>query len=41
MVLEAEAAQRFLDKEESSADIALGIVETTGREALVEMRRVL
>jgi signal transduction histidine kinase len=41
MVLEAEAAQRFLDKEETSADIALSIVETTGRMALVEMRRVL
>jgi signal transduction histidine kinase len=41
MVLEAEAAQRFLDKEETSADIALSIVETTGRVALVEIRRVL
>jgi signal transduction histidine kinase len=41
MVLEAEAAQRFLDKEETSADIALSIVETTGRAALVEIRRVL
>jgi signal transduction histidine kinase len=41
MVLEAGAADRLLDSEETSADIALSTVEATGRIALVEMRRVL
>jgi signal transduction histidine kinase len=41
MVLEAEAAERLLDSDDTSADIALTTVEATGRMALVEMRRVL
>jgi signal transduction histidine kinase len=41
MVAQAGAAQRVFDAEPAQARRALGSIETTGREALVEMRRLL
>ena len=41
MVVQAQAAQRVLEGEQASAREALGSIETTGRQALVEMRRLL
>lgn len=41
MVVQAQATQRLLDGEQSEARQALGFIETTGRQALVEMRRLL
>ena len=41
MVAQAGAAQRVFDAEPALARRALGSIETTGREALVEMRRLL
>jgi signal transduction histidine kinase len=41
IVVQAQAAQRVLDGEQSSAREALDSIETTGRQALVEMRRLL
>lgn len=41
MVVQAQAAQRVLEGEHSSVRESLTAVETTGRQALVEMRRLL
>ncbi len=41
MVVEAEAAECLLDRQDSTADEALLGVENAGRSALVEMRRIL
>lgn len=41
IVVQAQAAQRVLEGEQASAREALGSIETTGRQALVEMRRLL
>lgn len=41
MVVQAQAAQRLLEGEQSEARHALGSIETTGRQALTEMRRLL
>ena len=41
MVVQAQAGQRVLEGEQASAREALGSIETTGRQALVEMRRLL
>jgi signal transduction histidine kinase len=41
MVVQSQAAQRLLDGEQSAARQALGSIETTGRQALTEMRRLL
>ena len=41
MVLQAEAAERLLDGDESRMDVVLATVENTGRGALIEMRRIL
>jgi signal transduction histidine kinase len=41
MVVQAQAAQRLLEGEQREARQALGSVETTGRQALAEMRRLL
>lgn len=41
MVVQAQAGQRVLNGEQASAREALGSIETTGRQALVEMRRLL
>jgi signal transduction histidine kinase len=41
MVVQAQAGQRVLEGEHASAREALGSIETTGRQALVEMRRLL
>jgi signal transduction histidine kinase len=41
IVVQAQAGQRVLEGEQASAREALGSIETTGREALVEMRRLL
>ena len=41
MVVQAQAATRVLEGEESSAREALGAVDATGRQALVEMRRLV
>ena len=41
IVVQAQAGQRVLEGEEASAREALGSIETTGRQALVEMRRLL
>ncbi len=41
MVVQTEAAQRLLDDDPSAADYAMAAVETTGRDALAEMRRIL
>ena len=41
MVVQAQAAQRLLEGEQSEARQALGSIETTGRQALTEMRRLL
>ena len=41
MVVQAEAAQRLLDDDLAAADQAMDEIESTGREALAEMRRIL
>lgn len=41
IVVQAQAAQRLLDGEQREARQALGSIETTGRQALTEMRRLL
>jgi signal transduction histidine kinase len=41
IVVQSQAAQRVLEGEQPSAREALGSIETTGRQALVEMRRLL
>ena len=41
VVVQAQAGQRVLEGEQVSAREALGSIETTGRQALVEMRRLL
>jgi signal transduction histidine kinase len=41
IVVQAQAGQRVLEGEQVSAREALGSIETTGRQALVEMRRLL
>ncbi len=41
MVVQAQAAQRLLEGEPKEARQALSAIETTGRQALVEMRRML
>lgn len=41
MVVQASAAQRILATDPDAAKEALGHIETTGRESLVEMRRML
>ncbi len=41
MVVQAQAAQRLLQGEQQEARQALTSIETTGRQALVEMRRLL
>ncbi|MGH3146458.1 MAG: histidine kinase [Rubrobacter sp.] len=41
MVVQAQAAQRLLEGEQKEARQALGSIETTGRQALTEMRRLL
>ena len=41
MVVQAQAAQRLLEGEQREARQALGSIETTGRQALAEMRRLL
>ncbi len=41
MVVQAQAAQRLLEGEQREARQALSAIETTGRQALVELRRML
>ena len=41
MVVQSQAAQRLLEGEQRAARQALGSIETTGRQALTEMRRLL
>ncbi len=41
MVVQAQAAQRLLEGEQRESRQALGSIETTGRQALTEMRRLL
>lgn len=41
IVVQAQAAQRLIDKDEHDARRALGSIETSGRQALVELRRML
>jgi signal transduction histidine kinase len=41
IVVQAQAGQRVLEGEQTSAREALGSIESTGRQALVEMRRLL
>jgi signal transduction histidine kinase len=41
MIVHAQTAQRLLDKDAFEADHAMETIETTGREALAEMRRIL
>jgi signal transduction histidine kinase len=41
IVVQAQAGQRVLEGEQASARESLGSIETTGRQALVEMRRLL
>jgi signal transduction histidine kinase len=41
MVVQAQAVQRVLDGEQGPARDLLGSIETTGRQALVELRRLL
>jgi signal transduction histidine kinase len=41
MVVQAQAAQRLLEGDQQDARQALGSIETTGRQALAEMRRML
>ena len=41
MVVQSQAAQRLLEGEQSAARQALDSIETTGRQALTEMRRLL
>ncbi|HSH83181.1 MAG TPA: histidine kinase, partial [Herpetosiphonaceae bacterium] len=41
MVVQAQAAQRLVDGEPADLRQVLGSIETTGRQALVEMRRLL
>ena len=40
-VVQAQAAQRLIDGEQQEAQRALGAIETSGRQALVELRRML
>jgi signal transduction histidine kinase len=41
IVVQAQAAQRLLEGDQQDARQALGSIETTGRQALAEMRRML
>ena len=41
IVVQAQAAQRLIDGEQHEARRALGSIETSGRQALVELRRML
>ena len=41
MVVQAQAAQRLIEGEQHDARRALGSIETSGRQALVELRRML
>jgi signal transduction histidine kinase len=41
IVVQAQAAQRLIDGEQHDARRALGSIETSGRQALVELRRML
>lgn len=41
MIIQAAAARRVMDDQPDDARAALGSIETTGREALAEMRRLL
>ena len=41
IVVQAQAAQRLIDGEQQEARRALGSIETSGRQALVELRRML
>jgi signal transduction histidine kinase len=41
VVLQAEAAHRFIDGREPEVAEALGVIETSGRTAMTEMRRLL
>jgi signal transduction histidine kinase len=41
MVVQAQAAERVLDGEQASAREALAAIDSTGRQALVEMRRLV
>ncbi len=41
MVVQAQAAQRLIEAEQKDLRQVLGSIETTGRQALVEMRRLL
>lgn len=41
MIVQSQAAQRLLDRDLDQADAAMTAIETTGRHALDEMRRIL
>jgi signal transduction histidine kinase len=41
MVVQTAAAERLLDHDPSAADEAMAAIEQTGRQALIEMRRIL
>jgi signal transduction histidine kinase len=41
MIVQSHAAQRLLDQDPDQADAAMALIETTGRHALDEMRRIL
>ena len=41
IVVQAQAAQRLIDSDQHEAQLALGAIETSGRQALVELRRML
>ena len=41
MIVQTQAAQRLLDDDLAQADTAMATIENTGRQALIEMRRIL